>query len=194
MSKKGQKSDLNLLAGHVLLEHVYKQLHKPLVFYAYKFIKDENIAKDLVQDAFLSILKKEGNDTIDNLKTFLYRCVRNNCINYINHKVVELEFQENEAARIRREIEYYSTHYTIMEKEIYKKLMDAIEELPEHYRTPFKLSRFENLKAKEIADKLGLPVRTVETKIYRALTILRSKLGKQMFSLFAIIFPKLNLV
>ena len=164
MTGKDQKTNLNLLAGDVLLEHVFKQLHKPLVFYAYKFVKDEDIAKDLVQDAFLNIIKGNYEKLVD-LKTFLFKCVRNNCINYINHKAVEKSYLENEANRINREIEYYNIHQAIVEKELYNKLLAAIEGLPEHYIIPLKLSRFENFKNKEIAQKLKLPIRTVETRI-----------------------------
>ena len=64
-----------------------------------------------------------------------------------------------------------------------------IEQLPEIYKIPLKLSRYENLKNMEIAEKLDLPLRTVETRLYRALTILRSKLDKNTFLLFALLYP-----
>jgi RNA polymerase sigma-70 factor (ECF subfamily) len=155
-----------------------------------KFVRDEDIAMDLVQDAFLNIIKKGNYDALENLKTFLYRCVRNNCINHINHKAIESTYFESEAKIINREIDYYNVHEAIVEKELHNKLLTAIEELPEHYKVPLKLSRFENLKNKTIAEQLNLPVRTVETRMYRALSILRDKLGKQLFLLFFLAFPK----
>lgn len=192
MQMNKQSTEYSLLTDQILLEHIFKQLHKPLMFYAYKFIKDEDIAKDMVQDAFLCILKRQYNEPIENLKTFLYKCVRNNCINYINHRIIEAKYQE-EAIRIRHEIEYFDTHQSIIEKEMYQTLMNAIEELPAHYKIPFNLSRFDHLTNKEIAEKLDLPVRTVETKIYRALTILRNKFDKNIFSFFWIKCSSLNL-
>ena len=171
----------------VLLEQEFRNLHAPLFFYARKFIQDNEVAKDLVQDAFLSLLSREQQkekDEIDNLKSYLFRAVRNNCLNYLTHKKVENEFHVKEIERSKREIHFYDTHATLVEKELQHKLKEAIDDLPEHYRVPFKLSRFEELANKEIAEKLGLPLRTVETQIYRAMTILRKKFGKQLLSLF----------
>jgi RNA polymerase sigma-70 factor, ECF subfamily len=176
--------------NHVLLEHVFRQLHSPLFFYAVKFVKDEDVAKDLVQDAFLGLLNRTENEKIENLKSYLFKAVRNNCLNHLNHKKVENEFQEKEIEQSKREITYYDTHATLVEKELQQKLMEAIEDLPEHYRVPFKLSRFEELKNKEIAEKLQLPQRTVETQIYRALTILRKKFSDQSLALFVLFFSK----
>jgi RNA polymerase sigma-70 factor (ECF subfamily) len=172
-----------------LLEHVFKQMYAPLFFYALKFVESEDVAKDLVQDAFLGILK-QGEKKIDNLKSFLYRSVRNNCLNYLNHLRVEREFMSSEIERSSREIEFYDTHQTLVEKEWQEKLYKAIDELPLKYRIPFKMSRLEELKNKEIAEKLHLPVRTVETQIYRAMVILREKFKSQVFSLFFGSFSK----
>lgn len=190
--RKDQKTNSNKLVGDVLLEHVFKQLYKPLVFYAYKFVGDEDIAKDLVQDAFLNIIRIGNAEALENLKTFLYKCVRNNCINYINHKAIESAYHENETKRVTREIEYYNAHQAIVERELKDKLFTVIEGLPDIYKIPLKLSRFENLKNLEIAENLNLPIRTVETRIYRALSILRDKLDKNTFLLFALLLPKVN--
>jgi len=157
-----------------------------LFFYAHKFVKNEEAAKDLVQDAFLSILNKKADDPeIENLKSYLYRAVRNNCLNYLNHKTIEHDFEEQEIERSKREMEYYDIHKTLVEKELQQKITEAVNSLPESYRLPFVMSRFGEMKNKEIAEKLEIPVRTVETKIYRALNLLREKLENQMLSLFA---------
>jgi RNA polymerase sigma-70 factor, ECF subfamily len=175
---------------HVLLEHVFRQLHSPLFFYAVKFVKDQDVAKDLVQDAFLGLLNRSEKEKIENLKSYLFRSVRNNCLNHLNHKKVENEFQQKEIEQSRKEITYYDSHSALIENELQQKLADAIDDLPEHYRIPFILSRFEDLKNKEIADKLQLPLRTVETQIYRALTILRKKFSDQSLALFVLFFSK----
>lgn len=159
-----------------LLEHAFKQLHAPLYFYALKFIDNSEVARDLVQDAFLSILNSKNSSEVENLKAYLYRAVRNNCLNYIKHLEVKNEFEQKEQQRKNREIQFYDSHLTLVEKELQQKLNEAIEALPEKYKVPFKLSRFEELTNSEIAKKLSVPVRTVETQIYRALKILREKL------------------
>jgi RNA polymerase sigma-70 factor (ECF subfamily) len=66
-------------------------------------------------------------------------------------------------------------------------VMKITEILPEQCRETFKLSRFEGLKNQEIADKLNISVRTVETQIYRALKILKENL-KDYIYLFPLLF------
>ncbi|QGY47424.1 RNA polymerase sigma-70 factor [Maribellus comscasis] len=173
----------------VLLEHIFRQMYAPLFFYALKFVESEEVAKDLVQDAFLNILKQKEKK-IDNLKAFLYRSVRNNCLNYLEHLRVEREFKAAEIERSAREIQFYDTHQTLVEKEWHQDLKKAVDELPDKYRIPFKMSRFEELKNKEIAEKLQLPVRTVETQIYRAMVILREKFKNKVLTLFLGFFSK----
>jgi RNA polymerase sigma-70 factor (ECF subfamily) len=184
------KGPLTIDRPDVLLEHAFKQLHAPLFFYALKFLDDDEAARDLVQDAFLKLLNNnEQRNRIENLKSYLFKTVKNNCLNYLTHKKVENEYQEQEVDRSKREIHFYDTHTTLVEKELQQNLKEAIDKLPEHYRTPFILSRFEELKNKEIAEQLGLPLRTVETQIYRAMNLLRKKFSEQIQSLF-LLFTK----
>jgi len=187
-----KKSNIKTIQGQpgVLLEQTFKKFHGQLYFYALKFIDDREVAKDVVQDAFLGILKQKEGTQIENLKSFLYHSVRNNCLNYIKHLKVEKEFQELELQRSVNEIGFYDAHQTLVEKEAQYKILKAIEELPENYRVPFELSRFKDFSTKKIAEQLGLPVRTVETRIYRAVKILREKLKEQLVLLFQILFSK----
>jgi len=176
---------------NVLFEHLFEDLHAPLYFYALKFIDDKEIARDLVQDAFLNLLSKVREISgIGNIKSYLYKCVRNNCLNYLNHLRIENEFHKEEIKRLKKELEFYDSYKTLVEKELHTQIMNAINELPDHYRIPFELSRFENLKNKEIAEKLKIPVRTVETKIYRAINILREKLNSVSSVLWIVFMPR----
>jgi RNA polymerase sigma-70 factor (ECF subfamily) len=163
------------ITSNLLLEHAFKQLHAPLYFYALKFIGNSEVARDLVQDAFLSLLNKKSTE-VENLKAYLFRTVRNNCLNYIKHVEVKNEYEQKELERKNREIQFYDSHLTIVERELQERLDKAIENLPDNLKLPFKLSRFEGLKNSEIAEKLNLPIRTVETQIYRALKLLREKI------------------
>jgi RNA polymerase sigma-70 factor (ECF subfamily) len=64
----------------------------------------------------------------------------------------------------------------VVMRELEKKLEVALQELPEQCRTIFQLSRFEDLKYREIADRLGLSVKTIENQMGKALKLLRLKL------------------
>lgn len=173
------------------LEHVFRQYHASLYFYALKFIDNSEVAKDLVQDAFFSLLSSTGKADIKNVKAYLFTSVRNNCLNYIKREKVTSEFARKEHDRLKREIQFYDIHRSFVEKELQQQLLQAINELPEKYRTPFSLSRFEDFSNKEIAEKLKLPIRTVETQIFRALKILRKKFKNS--GVFWIVVKKNNL-
>ena len=188
--KKNREISIKVDNQRHLLEHVFKQYHGQLCVYAFKFVQNMEVAKDMVQDAFLAILKSSETGKVDNLKAYLYRAVRNNCLNYIKHIQIKNSFEEEEKKRVLQEIEYYEENETLMERELHLKLFRMIDELPPKYKTVFKMSRFEGLKNKEIADKLNLSVRTVETQLYRALSMLRDKVKNQSIGLFFISFAK----
>ena len=72
------------------------------------------------------------------------------------------------------ELDYFeSSDELFMRKDILDRLIKKVEELPERSREIFRLSYFEGLKAAEIAEQLGVSVRTVENQLYRSLLYLR---------------------
>jgi RNA polymerase sigma-70 factor (ECF subfamily) len=73
-----------------------------------------------------------------------------------------------------------------MAGELEKKIHLALNELPEQCRTIFQMSRFDELKYREIADKLGISVKTVESQMSKALRLLRVKLVD--FLIFILLF------
>ena len=74
-----------------------------------------------------------------------------------------------------------------MVSELEKQISKALDELPEQCRTIFQMSRFEELKYQEIANKLGLSIKTVENQMGKALKILRLKLADYLPFLIAIL-------
>lgn len=188
MSENAKKKGYN--TSYVMLERAFKQYHAPMYFYALKFVDAQDVAKDLVQDAFLKLLNLSEKTKIFNLKAYLYQTLRNNCINHLKSEELKNRYTEQETIRKSREIFFFETHETLVEKELHQKLSNAIEELPEKYKVPLKLSRFEDLKNKEIAERLEIPLRTVETRLYRALNILREKFSGQSLSLFLFFLKK----
>jgi RNA polymerase sigma-70 factor (ECF subfamily) len=74
----------------------------------------------------------------------------------------------------------------IMAGELEKKIHSALNELPEQCRTIFQMSRFDELKYREIADKLGISIKTVESQMSKALRLLRVKLVD--FLIFILLF------
>jgi RNA polymerase sigma-70 factor (ECF subfamily) len=169
-------------------EELFKTHYKGMCFFAMQYVKDYESAKEIVQDAFISLWEKRAFiDPTKQVKSYLSATVHNRCLNFLrdnkrfNGDLLSLEhlYPENTVMPPDR----------LVEKEIQLKIGKAIDELPEKCREIFRLNRFEHLKYQEIADKLGISVKTVETQMSKALQHMRIHL-KEYLSLLLLI--KLN--
>ncbi|VAW18156.1 hypothetical protein MNBD_BACTEROID01-2851 [hydrothermal vent metagenome] len=75
---------------------------------------------------------------------------------------------------------YKSGEKSLIEKEALVKIHSAINSLSDIHKEILVLSRFEGLKNDQIAEKLNIPVRTVETRLYRSLSELKQKLSERL--------------
>jgi len=100
--------------------------------------------------------------------------VHNESLNYIKNQKVRSNHQLHVAYSMKNEVEHPAKK--VLAGELEKKIHSALNELPEQCRTIFQLSRFDELKYREIADKLGLSVKTVENQMGKALKLMRAKL------------------
>jgi len=157
-----------------LYEQLFKHYYKHLIFFSYRYVKDKQIAEDVVHDVFVNIWnKKDKLDFTLNFKTYLYTAVRNQSLKQIKKTI---EYVQVEVDVIQSK--HYSTPETIMEQnEFEKTISKAISELPEKRREIFYMHRFDNLTYSEIALTLNLSIKTVETQMSRSLKFLREKLS-----------------
>jgi len=154
-------------------ELVFKKHYQPLVIYANTFMKDFSESQDIVQQVFVSIWEKRESLAIHtSLNGLLYKAVYNACLNRIKQQKI----RTNHANEVQRNSETSMQVETIQQKELTKKIEDAIGRLPEQCARIFKMSRFDHLKYQEIADKLGLSVKTVENQMGKALKLMRENL------------------
>ena len=126
-----------------------------LCFFAQKYVKDIDTAKEIVQDAFLSLWEKR--DTIDmdrQVKSYLTMIIHNKCTNYLRDN---RKFDTNilQIENLLDVPEYESTD-SLVTGELKVSIESAINELPEKCREIFVMNRYENLKYQEIADKLQI--------------------------------------
>ena len=157
------------------IEMLFKTYYQPLCNYAYTFLRDKDEAEEVVQAAFINIWDKRAEINIQtSVKSYLYRAVRNSCLNVIKHQKVRKEHEAHEAAM--GEPVYEGATQGVIASELERKITAAIKELPEQCRLVFQLSRFEELKYAEIADQLDISVKTVENHMGKALRIMREQL------------------
>jgi RNA polymerase sigma-70 factor, ECF subfamily len=157
-------------------ERVFKTHFKGLHGYACSILKDEIVAEEIVQNVFFKIWERSDNLSINgSLTAYLYRAVNNESLNYLKHQKVKVAHGLFVAQRNEGSVESASGKLQL--KELETRLQSALRDLPEQCRIIFQLSRFEELRYREIADQLGLSIKTVENQMGKALKILREKLS-----------------
>jgi RNA polymerase sigma-70 factor (ECF subfamily) len=155
-------------------EVLFRKYYAALCSYANQFLFEKSLSEEVVQDMFLKIWEKRAVLTIEmSLKHYVFRSVRNRCLNLIQHEKVKKQYAgmvlENSAHEISPD-EYF------LEVDLVRRIEKSIESLPPKRREIFKLSREQGLKYKEIADSLGISVKTVEVQMGLALKQLREQL------------------
>ena len=166
-------------------EEMFLKYYSPLVVFAYRMVDDEDTARELVQDVFVSFYEKQVGLTIHtSLKATLYQSVRNRCLNHIKREKLLRSHHENIFLETKASDSYFET--SVETSELQQRLYTIIQELPEKCREVFEMSRFEGVPNQEIADKLDISKRTVETQISKALKYLRENLT-DYFTTFIIV-------
>ncbi len=154
---------------------LFKSQFKVLCFFAVKYVRDYEASREIVQDVFLKLWEKRKDiDPEKSLKSYLGTAVRNRCINYLrDNKKFNHDLQYMEELPVNISV---APSDKLLESEIRVRIMEATAELPDKCREIFILSRNEQLKYQEIADHLGISVKTVETQMSKALQHMRIRL------------------
>ena len=162
--------------GEQAFEQVFKSNFKSLHAYAFTIIKDDIMAEEIVQNVFCRLWeKKEKLEIQTSLAAYLYRSVYHESLNYLKHLKVRAAYNSYAYSKNKNEADHAEKKILLADLE--NKLNNALSELPEQCRTIFQMSRFEELKYQEIADRLGLSIKTIENQMGKALRLLRLKLA-----------------
>lgn len=167
-------------------EALFKTFYTELVVHANRYLYDMESSKEIVQDLFVNIYEKRSNlDINSSLKSYLYRSVQNRCINFINAQKIKDKYANY--IKHRNSGEENSVERAMNVAELENALYSAIGDLPPKCRMIFKMNRFEGFSNGEIAERLELSKRTVETQITKALKILRTKMQPYMVSIIYLV-------
>ncbi len=172
-------------------EELFRSFFPGLVLFAQKYLPDQDTAKEIVHNVFLNLWEKRGTiDTGSPLKSYLFTSVHNRCLNHIRD---QKKFDKNEENMDRLDTSLFAVGTdNLEEQELELRISEALQALPEKCRQVFILNRFEELKYKEIAEKLGISIKTVEAQMSKALRIMREKLIDYLTILILFIINHLN--
>lgn len=161
---------------HMAFSVIFDRFYGLLFIHACKTIRDEEEAKDVVQELFEALWVRRESITFEqSLSAYLYAAVRNRVINRISHRQVENKYIDSLRDFIDRDT--YMADYRLREREMKRIVEREISFLPAKMKEIFELSRKDYLSYKQIAVKLQLSEHTVRTHVKKALRILKPKLS-----------------
>ena len=160
---------------HTAFEIIFRSYYAGLVVFSNQFLQDKDAAEELVQGFFVTVWEKRRmlNENAS-MRSYFFTSIRNRSLNYLKHKSVEKEVLENLEQIASSHPVFFENVY--LRKELRTRIMESIEALPPRAREVFILSRNQGMSNDEIAEKLQISKRTVETHISQALQTLRKNL------------------
>ncbi|MCT4644216.1 MAG: RNA polymerase sigma-70 factor [Carboxylicivirga sp.] len=182
MNKKSEKQIVeNLSRGDkVAFGMLFSTYHERLYLFAIHYLNNKESAEDVIQDVFGYVWEKHQELVdVNNLSSWLFTITKNHCLKNIKHlKVVhkhsdELKYRQLDI--VRTALDGLDTS-PMMFEEITNTMNVTLESLSPQARRIFRMSRFEEKKNREIAEELGISVKTVEANMSKTLKVLRTRL------------------
>ncbi|MBN2663528.1 MAG: RNA polymerase sigma-70 factor, partial [Bacteroidales bacterium] len=166
-----------------IFENFFRDYFKPLVNFANKFLNNIDDSKEIVHDVFINLWEKRDSIDVQNsVKSYLYASVNNRCLNFIRDNK---KFNNN--IQLDNIDSVVSPSDTLTEIEIQSIIEKTLNTLSPKVKRVFELSRYENLKYKDIAEKLNISQKTVESHISAALKSLKENLKEYLVVFILII-------
>lgn len=150
---------------------------------AYKFTNDYNDAEDLCQEIFIKVYKNlTGFKNQSKLSTWLYKIAMNTCLDWSRRNKPNILNIINIMDKSVRGIkDKNNTEQIILYKERQHMVHKAVYNLKDKYKTIIILYHFNQLSYKEISYILNIPVKTIETRLYRGRKLIKEQLVKEGF-------------
>lgn len=153
-------------------ETLFRKYYSPLCKRILSIVNDPDAAEDVIQQLFIKIWDSRADLNVpDSVIAYLTVSARNRALNYLKSSQRK---DQGESLLLHQVSETDDTLIQKLEsKELQTLIDEAIDNLPEKRREIFKLSRFEGLSYKEIAERQQISVKTVEAQMGKALQSLR---------------------
>lgn len=159
-------------------EAAYKELfclfYKPLLRFAHTLCHSHEMAEEIVSDVFISIWQRRATlEEIHNLKVYLYISTKNAALKYLlrQQKRVAITIDD---LQVELESQYNNPEQLMMTAEMLARVDQAIMHLPPRCKLVYKLIKEDGLRYKEVAEILGISVKTIDNQLAIAL----GKIGK----------------
>jgi RNA polymerase sigma-70 factor (family 1) len=165
--------------GPMNFDIMFKQLNPALCFYANRLVNNGQCAQDIVTEVFLKYWQKECDfENIQAVKSFLFTCTRNACINHLK--------KENSQIRYKESISHLSNYtenegfYKFIKTEVLNVLHESVCKLPPRCRKVIELCFLQGLNCDQIAMLLKVSVHTVRNQKARGLFLIKTNSIKML--------------
>lgn len=173
-------AELTIQQDNNAFKELYDRYWPHLYAFALKLLKDEEEAKDLLQDTFTNLYQKISKINLDNsVRGYLYASVRNGVLDRVKHEKIKTNYITELRSYFENREKYgeLSTDSQVRLNELSRLIEQEIENLPPKMRTIFEMSRKQHLNHREIADQIGISELTVKKTISTAVIKFRKKFG-----------------
>ena len=150
------------------LKNIYNLYGSSIRNYLYYRSGNTDIADDITQETFIRVWEKQINYNEQKNRSLLYKIANNLFIDYVRKNKLETDYLEQLKFTYKNNIDADEENDILL-----KKCEKALADLTEKERTVFLMSRKDQLKYKEIAERLGITVKAVEKQMSGALKKLR---------------------
>lgn len=150
-------------------EQLFRLYYERLRQFAYSFTRSRESAEEVVSDVFMKLwVKRKSLLKIQNKHLYFYICTKNLSLNRIAKEKRNSSFSLDECEVEIKSI-YYDPEQLLITAEMVRRIQDAINQLPPKCKLIFKMIKDDGLKYKEVAELLGLSLKTVENQMTIAL-------------------------
>jgi len=155
-------------------EALFKANYNLLFYRAFDLVEDEEIARDVVSEAFAQLWERFEAMQGEQITAYLYKSVTNRCLDYLRHeRVVQMYAQDNQPTELEEEV-----HSELLEEQL-EYLQIVLDKVPAQKRNIFEQCYFENKKYKEVADIMDMNVSTVHKYMAQVYAFLRQEFAKK---------------
>lgn len=175
-------------------KNIHNSIRTSLLFFAKGLIKNEEAAKDIIQESFIKLWKKkEDFKTAENVKAFLYISTRNSCLDFLKHQNLrnDKHQQLSYINPIQSEAENHYEHHQI-KTQLLEILNNEIKNLPAGPRKVFELIYYKEMEVPDVAILLGISEKTVMNQRSTAIKLLKKVFDN--IDLMVIIYLIINLI
>jgi RNA polymerase sigma-70 factor (ECF subfamily) len=165
---------------------LFREYYVSLCAYSRRYVGRKDVAEEIVSDTFMKIWENRERIEINtSIKAYLFNAVCNNSLNYLRKLKSKNNIVEYFNETISENIGFESISEDIEEQSLImenmgQKIEEAVSRLPEQQQKVFRLRRFEGKKTKEVAEMMGLSVKTIEMHLSKATLHLRENLKEYL--------------